>query len=272
MIHRFHQHASQAAPTPHVCGIHADWHAPGGWFKLFDNGGHGFPPLCKLSDHKVPLIIHNPFGQIPGLPMECLIHERPEYYAWNMASVLLLKYSGPAWINTGSPHNTRGWDHDLALRQFEKFQRRCGIIFDAFWEATGDGLHRNMAFALDLWRRGWSIGFEGGRPEKHFDSMPFTLQLMIRSQVRKMVNDPAARKGIAPLMENTVLWIDDPDDGSVAASVYAAEQVGRAGVPAEATPEAGLDAFQRSASRPLDAAISCGMTAADVESVWGGAK
>lgn len=270
MIHRFHQHASQASPTPHVCGIHADWHAPYGWNELHIRGGHGFPPMRLLGASRVSIILHNPFGQIPGHPMECLIHERPDYYVSQMSQVLGT-YAGFVWINTGSPHNTREWDHERAIKLFDKLPG-CGVIFDAFWEAKGDGLHRNMAFAFDLWRRGWSIGFEGGMPERYAGVMPFTLQLMIRSQVRKMVNDPAARKGIAPLLENTVLWIDDPDDGSVAASVYAADQVGSVGVPAEATPEAGLDTFQLSASRPLDAAISCGMTAADVESVWGGAK
>lgn len=270
MIYRFHQHASQAAPTPHVCGIHADWHAPYGWNELHIRGGHGFPPMRLLGASRVSIILHNPFGQIPGHPMECLIHERPDYYIDQMSQVIS-QYDAKVWINTGSPHNTRNWDHERTIELLEKLPGH-GVIFDAFWEATGEGMHKNIAFAMDLWNRGWSIGFEGGMPEKYAGVMPFTLQLMIRSQVRKMVNDPAARKGIAPLHENTVLWIDDPDDGSVAASVYAAEQVGSVGVPAEATPEAGLDAFQRSASRPLDAAISCGMTAADVESVWGGAK
>lgn len=271
MIYRFHQHASQAAPTPNVCGIHADWHAPGGVMKLWVEGGHGFPPMLDLSKRRVSTIMHNQFGQIPGHPMECLIHERPDYYVSHL-SMMIGDYKGDIWLNTGSPANTRDWDHERAIKLFDRLPR-CGIIFDAFWEATGEGLHENIAFAYDLCRRGWSIGFEGGMPEKYAGVMPFTLQLMMRSQLRKMMNNAADRKGIAPLLDNTVVWINDPDEKTVDSSVWAAEQVCKSGVSEDFAVEAGgVDAFQRSCVRPLDAAISCGMTEADVENVWGVAK
>lgn len=234
--------------------------------------------MAALSDAHAPLVLHNPFGQIGGRPMECLIRERPSYFVGD-ASTALSRYAGEVLINTGSPSNTIGWDSKKAMDDFEKLLWNRGvrvsttIIFDEFWGATGTGLALNIEFAMACRARKWLIGYEGNMPQQYAGLVPWDTQLVMHSSLVKCVNNAEYRKGQAPLRANTIVWMDDAK-GTVDQHVAAARQVMAKGVAPDPVIENGsvvaMDAYQNRAAEPesLSSAVSCGMNAEQVKATW----
>lgn len=281
-LYRFDQTAAQSAPTPNTAGVHSNWHAPGGWQLRWDKQTHGFPPDSALSASKVARIMQAPFGWTPSTAMQMLAGERPYDYIegfWDMAA----KYQGDLILNIGSPHNQADqsvWDiyetislHSHVIEKRAAAGLKTIAAFDAFGEAVGYTIARNIHAAEALRACGMEIWAEGNVPAYLATIVKLDGQLMMHSSLTKCVNDINHRKGMSPLHANTVVWLDTAT-GTVEQHVAAANQVMAKGVAPDPVIENGSvvawDEYQERAAEPesLSSAISPGMTAEQVAATW----
>lgn len=277
---------------PNTAGIAQERHAPGGWDLLWERGGHGQPPLKVLSECEAPLILHNVFGQVPGMPVQWLLRERPRHYIEKLVRILQ-RYDGPVIVYSGSPHNSPDWDHVAEVKAAEELAVAARIrgllrphpitvVLDALTEC-GDRAAECAAFVVALRGMGFRVGCEGALWDENARVFAPVLDVVMhmRSSLRRQVNDAGARKGVAPLSDKHehIVWIDDPSSKDLLTHEAEARGVMAEGVPwtddgfdFDAPVTRLKDFFQASAARPMSAAISAGLTAEQVGEIWGGGK
>jgi hypothetical protein len=281
--------ASQGGSVPNVKGIWTPFYEPGGWDLAWREGlkPYGIPPFSVMSDCNVPIVWQDWTGKHPGAPTQCLIDELPDTYLLGLAS-FLHRYQGPVLLHSGAMHNsTVKPEQVVALLEqtgvlnavFVRYLTDAQTYWcqDAAGEASPDTFGQNIHLAYRLQHEAFKVAIEGGTPDRYAGIMPVRLNLWQRSALYNMVNNPAAREGIAPLGDDCehVTWIDDATLKTPEEHVFAAEMVKAGGVISHdlGRIETIEDmAFLASASRPMSAAISASMTADQVREIWGVAQ
>lgn len=279
------QAAAQSAPDTY--GIAPELYERGGWDLWWRKGIRGSAPGYALSANKVPLVILSWTGQVQGAdppePTQCRICELPPHYVLGLASVLC-EYEGDVVLHCGAQHNT-GNSVGSIVGAVERLGLSVAATcrpFKTYWcqdasgEAEPNRYAGNVILSSELSSRGFYPAIEGGTPTNYAGIVPISLNLWQESALRNMVNNPAARKGIAPLEFGVehVSWVDDKTLLTVTEHVVAARRLMGYGVLVDkAITRGGVlvgEEFHESAARPLSAGISCGMTAEQVAEVWGG--
>ena len=285
----FFQAAAQDSPS--TFGFAPELYAPGGWERWWQVGIRGSAPGSVLSECKVPLIIQNWTGQVKGEPTRCRVEDLLPHYMIEIAGILE-RYSADIVLHCGAIHNsTVTVDNVIAsLRRWGISASVAERFFsdrNTYWcqDAAGEALPRYYGDNLHLAKRTiyhqFAPAIEGGTPDRYAGIMPVRLNLWQRSALMNMVNNPAARKGIAPLGDDCehVVWVDNPSSHDLRTQWSEAEGVKAEGIVSEREDVDGwfelpshMDSFQQSAARPMSAALSASMSADQVREIWGGGK